>query len=127
MTPSNYSTKQTVGTIFADASRYPRGVDLDPETRATLLIGSGLPSLSALAREEYIPEALPSGGHDPAAVTGPERASALFAVYGSDDAQHSADQRDAEAASRLRRSRMAVDEIAAFGAPLLVTNDGKAI
>ena len=56
-----------------------------------------------------------------------DRAQRFFRVYGAEDAQEQADARDAVAASRMRRERLAVDALAAFCAPLVLDSNGRAL
>lgn len=64
---------------------------------------------------------------DPLAVGRADRAQRFYAVYGGEGAQEAADLRDAAAAARMRRERLAVDEISAFCAPLVIDSKGRAI
>jgi hypothetical protein len=63
---------------------------------------------------------------DPTAVSPLEdRAARLFAVYGGPDAQAAGDRREQDAAARMRRARMAVQELEAFAAPLVTDHRGR--
>jgi hypothetical protein len=64
---------------------------------------------------------------DPAAVQGRDRAQRFFRVYGGEGAHEAADARDGAAAARMRRERLAVDEVAAFCAPLVIDSTGRAL
>jgi hypothetical protein len=64
---------------------------------------------------------------DPAAVGRGDRAQRFYRVYGGEGAQEAADARDAAAAARMRRERLAVDEVSAFCAPLVIDSTGRAL
>jgi len=64
---------------------------------------------------------------DPVAVGRGDRAQRFYRVYGGEGAQEAADARDAAAAARLRRERLAVDEVSAFCAPLVIDSRGRAL
>jgi hypothetical protein len=64
---------------------------------------------------------------DPVALRRGDRAQRFYAVYGGEGAQEAADARDALAAARMRRERLAVDEISAFRAPLVIDSKGRAL
>jgi hypothetical protein len=67
------------------------------------------------------------GRRDPMAVGRGDRAQRFYAVYGGEGAQEAADVRDAAAAARMRRERLAVDELSAFCAPLVIDSAGRAL
>jgi hypothetical protein len=66
------------------------------------------------------------GLRDPAAMRG-DRARRFYNLYAADGAHQAVDVRDAAAAARIRRERLAVDAIAAFCAPLVVDSQGRSL
>ena len=72
-------------------------------------------------------QALGDRRRDPAALGRGDRAQRFYRVYGGEGAQEAADARDAAAAARMRRERLVVDEVSAFGAPLVIDSRGRAL